>query len=148
MKIRQLSVFVENKTGHLNEILNILARNNINIIALTLADSSDYGLLRMLVSDPVKAVEVLRAENCSVRIHEVLSLELEGVPGSLARILDKFTAENISIEYLYAFSFGSKSIMVMRTNNMDQATEVIKKYQFKPIYESDLKLTVCSGRRK
>jgi len=71
MKIRQLSVFVENKTGHLNQILEVLARNNINIIALTLADSSDFGLLRMLVSDPEKAAEALRAENIAIRIHEV-----------------------------------------------------------------------------
>ena len=139
MKIRQLSVFVENKTGHLNQILEVLARNNINIIALTLADSSDFGLLRMLVSDPEKAAEALRAENIAIRIHEVLSLELEGVPGSLSRVLNSFSDNGIAIEYIYAFSFGSKSILVMRPENTGKAIEIIQKFQLKPIYESDLK---------
>jgi hypothetical protein len=139
MKIRQLSVFVENKTGHLNQILAVLARNNINIIALTLADSSDFGLLRMLVSDSEKAAEALRTENFTVRIHEVLSLELEGVPGSLSRVLNHFSDNGIAIEYIYAFSFGSKSILVMRPDNTEKAIEIIQKYQLKPIYESDLK---------
>ncbi|HOH55950.1 MAG TPA: ACT domain-containing protein [Paludibacteraceae bacterium] len=139
MKIRQLSVFVENKTGHLNQILEVLARNNINIIALTLADSSDFGLLRMLVSDPEKAAEALRAENIAIRIHEVLSLELEGVPGSLSRVLNRFSDNGIAIEYIYAFSFGSKSILVMRPENTEKAIEIIQKFQLKPIYESDLK---------
>ncbi len=139
MKIRQLSVFVENKTGHLNQILAVLALNNINIIALTLADSSDFGLLRMLVSDPEKAAEALRTENFTVRIHEVLSLELEGVPGSLSRVLNHFSDNGIAIEYIYAFSFGSKSILVMRPDNAEKAIEIIQKYQLKPIYESDLK---------
>ncbi len=139
MKIRQLSVFVENKTGHLNQILAVLARNNINIIALTLADSIDFGLLRMLVSDAEKAAEALRTENFTVRIHEVLSLELEGVPGSLSRVLNHFSDNEIAIEYIYAFSFGSKSILVMRPDNTEKAIEIIQKYQLKPIYESDLK---------
>ncbi|HOF98933.1 MAG TPA: ACT domain-containing protein [Paludibacteraceae bacterium] len=139
MKIRQLSVFVENKTGHLNQILAVLARNNINIIALTLADSIDFGLLRMLVSDAEKAAEALRTENFTVRIHEVLSLELEGVPGSLSRVLNHFSDNGIAIEYIYAFSFGSKSILVMRPDNTEKAIEIIQKYQLKPIYESDLK---------
>ena len=139
MKIRQLSVFVENKTGHLNQILAVLALNNINIIALTLADSIDFGLLRMLVSDPEKAAEALRTENFTVRIHEVLSLELEGVPGSLSRVLNHFSDNGIAIEYIYAFSFGSKSILVMRPDNTEKAIEIIQKYQLKPIYESDLK---------
>ena len=139
MKIRQLSVFVENKTGHLNQILAVLALNNINIIALTLADSIDFGLLRMLVSDAEKAAEALRTENFTVRIHEVLSLELEGVPGSLSRVLNHFSDNGIAIEYIYAFSFGSKSILVMRPDNTEKAIEIIQKYQLKPIYESDLK---------
>jgi len=76
MTIRQISVFLENKAGHLNKILAVLAQNDININALTVADSSDYGLLRMLVSDPEMAVEILRSENFPVRIHEVISLEM------------------------------------------------------------------------
>ncbi|MDO9153184.1 MAG: ACT domain-containing protein [Paludibacter sp.] len=142
MTIRQLSVFVENKTGHLNEILSVLARNNININALTVADSSDYGLLRMLVSDPEKAVEALQEEHYSVRIHEVLSLEMGAAPGSMSKILDLFTAAGLFIEYVYAFSFGSKSVLVIRTNNKEKAVEVIEKNNLKTIRESDLKATL------
>ena len=142
MTIRQLSVFLENKTGHLNEILAVLAQNNININALTVADSSDFGLLRMLVSDAEKAVEVLRATNFSVRIHDVLAIEMSAAPGSMSKILDLFTAAGLSIEYVYAFSFGSKSVLVIRTNNRANAIEVILKNKLISIEESDLKATV------
>lgn len=140
MTIRQLSVFLENKTGHLNEILNILAKNQININALTVADSSDYGLLRMLVSDIEKALEVLRAEHISVRIQEVISLEMHAAPGSMAKILNLFSSAGLSIEYVYAFSFGNKSVLVLRTNDCEKAFEVIKNNQLKSIRESDLKI--------
>jgi hypothetical protein len=140
MKIRQVSVFLENKTGHLNQILAVLARNDININALTVADSSDYGLLRMLVSDPVKAVEVLKAEHFTVRLHEVLSLEMDAAPGSMSHILDLFTAADICIEYVYAFSFGSKSILIIRTNDCDKAIEIINSNKLKSINELDLSI--------
>jgi len=140
MTIRQLSVFLENKTGHLNEILNILAKNQININALTVADSSDYGLLRMLVSDIEKALEVLRAENISVRIQEVISLEMDPKPGSMAKILNLLSSAGLSIEYVYAFSFGNKSVLVLRTNDREKAYEVIFNNHLKSIHESDLKI--------
>ena len=140
MKIRQVSVFLENKTGHLNQIFAVLARNDININALTVADSSDYGLLRMLVSDPVKAVEVLKAEHFTVRLHEVLSLEMDAAPGSMSHILDLFTAADICIEYVYAFSFGSKSILIIRTNDCDKAIEIINSNKLKSINELDLSI--------
>lgn len=139
MTIRQISVFLENKTGHLNTILAILADNGININALTVADSSDYGLLRMLVSDPEKAAALLRAENVTVRIHEVISLEMDAAPGSMSAILNLFTEAGLSIEYVYAFSFGNKSVLILRTNDREKAFEVILKNKLKSIHESDLK---------
>jgi hypothetical protein len=142
MTIRQLSVFLENKSGHLNKILAVLAKNNININALTIADTSDFGLLRMLVSDAEKAVEVLRAAFFSVRIHEVLALEMSPAPGSMSKILDLFVAAGLSLEYVYAFSFGSKSVLVIRTDNREKAIEVIINNKLKSIEESDLKATV------
>lgn len=139
MTIRQLSVFLENKTGHLNEILSVLAQKNINIIALTVADSSDYGILRAIVSDPEKALEALRAEHFTVRVQDVLSLEMGAAPGSMSHILDLFTAAEICIEYVYAFSFGSKSILMLRTDNSEKAIEIIKSNGLKSIREEDLK---------
>ena len=139
MTIRQLSVFLENKTGYLNQVLAVLAKGNINIIALTVADTSDYGILRAIVSDPEKALEVLRAEQFSVRIHDILSIEMEPAPGTMSRILDLFTAADICIEYVYAFSFGSKSILMLRTDNPEKSIEVIKANKLKSISEADLR---------
>jgi len=139
MTISQLSVFLENKTGYLNQVLAVLAKYNINIIALTVADTSDYGILRAIVSDPGKALEVLRAEQFSVRIHDILSIEMEAAPGTMSRILDLFTAADICIEYVYAFSFGSKSILVLRTDNQDKSIEIIKANNLRSITEADLR---------
>jgi hypothetical protein len=139
MTIRQLSVFLENKTGHLNQILSVLAQNNINIVALTVADSSDYGILRAIVSDPEKAMQVLRAEQFTVRVNEILSLEMGAAPGSMSHILDLFTAADICIEYVYAFSFGSKSILMIRTDNSEKAIGIVNANHLKPISEEDLK---------
>jgi len=139
MTIRQLSVFLENKTGHLNQILSVLAKYNINIIALTVADSSDYGILRAIVSDPEKALQILRSEQFTVRVHDIFSLEMDAAPGSMSKILDLFTAADICIEYVYAFSFGSKSILMLRTDKCDEAVNVIEQNKLKSISEADLK---------
>ncbi len=139
MTIRQLSVFLENKTGHLNKILSVLAKNNINIVALTVADSSDYGILRAIVSDPEKAMTALRDEHCTVRVHDILSLEMDAAPGSMSHILDLFTAADICIEYVYSFSFGSKSILMVRTDNSEKAMEIVKANKLKSINEEDIK---------
>ena len=139
MTISQLSVFLENKTGYLNQVLAVLAKNNINIVALTVADTSDYGILRAIVSDPVKALETLRSEQFSVRIHDILSIEMDPEPGTMSHILDLFTAAEICIEYVYAFSFGSKSILILRTDNQEKAIEVIKTNHLKSITEAQLK---------
>lgn len=141
MTIRQLSVFLENKTGNLNDLLNVLAENNINIVSLTIADTSDYGIVRLLVSDPQLALKKLKEKHFSVRINDILSLDMNPEPGSLAKILDLFATEEISIEYVYAFSFGSKSIVVLRTDNREKAGEVIRKNNLLSITEQDLKLT-------
>lgn len=139
MTIRQLSVFLENKTGHLNQILRVLAKNNINIVALTVADSTDFGLLRAIVSDPEKALKALQDEQFTVRVHEILSIEMDPAPGSMSKILDLFTVADIFIEYVYAFSFGSKSILIIRTDNSEKALEIIKINGLKTISEEELK---------
>ncbi len=138
MTIRQLSVFLENKAGNLNDALEILSNNQINIVALTIADTSEYGIVRLLVSNPELALDKLRENKFTVRIHDVLSLEMDPQPGSLHRILERFAEADISMEYVYAFSYGSKSIVVFRTDNREKALELIAKYNFNPVTESDL----------
>ncbi|MGC3977672.1 MAG: acetolactate synthase [Paludibacteraceae bacterium] len=139
MTIRQLSVFLENKSGYLDEMLSVLSKNNINIVALTIADTSDYGIVRLIVSEPQSALEKLREEQYTVRIHDILSLEMNPEPGSLYKILNLFTVAGISIEYIYAFSFGNKSVVVLRTDNREKAVEVIKQNHLKSITEEELK---------
>ena len=139
MTIRQLSVFLENKTGHLNQVLSVLSKNDINIVALTVADSSDYGIMRAIVSDPEKALKALREEHFTVRVHDILSLEMDAAPGSMSHILDLFTEADICIEYVYAFSFGSKSILIVRTDNSEKAIEVINDNNLKTISEGEIK---------
>ncbi len=139
MTIRQLSIFMENKPGILNEMLAVLADNNINIASLTVADTDEYGIVRLLVSEPEMAQEKLREKQFTVRIHDVLSLEMDPQPGSMYKIMRQFAEAGISMEYVYAFSYGSKSIVVFRTNNREKAIEVIKENKFKSVTEEDLR---------
>ena len=139
LTIRQLSIFLENKSGRLGEVLAALARGQINIIALTIADTSDYGLLRLIVSDPEKACALLKESGFSVNLNEVLSLEMATTPGSLAAIMGKFAEAGVGVEYLYAFSFGAKAVMVMRTTNRPLALEIITSHSWKLITENDLR---------
>ena len=98
---------------------------------------SRYNVLK--ADNGLKALEVLRAEQFSVRIHDVLSIEMEAAPGTMSRILDLFTAADICIEYVYAFSFGSKSILMLRTDNREKSIEVIIANKLKSISEADLR---------
>ena len=139
MTIRQLSIFMENKPGNLNDVLAVLSENNINIASLTVADTDEYGIVRLLVSDPELAQEKLRENQFTVRIHDVLSLEMSPQPGSLYKIMRHFAEAGISMEYVYAFSYGSKSIVVFRTNNREKALEVIRTNNLKSITEKKLK---------
>ena len=138
MTIRQLSVFIENKTGNLNKVLSVLANSNINIVALTVADTSDYGIMRAIVSDPDKAFDALRDAQFTVRIHEIFGLEMPPIPGSMSKILDLFAAAEVCIEYVYAFSYGSKSMLVFRTDKPEKAIEVIKQNQLISISANSL----------
>ncbi len=139
MTIQQLSVFIENHPGNLNKVLAVLADNSINIKALTIADTADFGIVRLIVSDPQKAFNALRDKHFSVQLQDILSVEMAPEPGSLYHILNLFATENVSLEYVYAFSYGSKSILVLRTDNREKAVEIIRKNNLKSVTEADLK---------
>ena len=138
MTIKQLSIFLENKSGRLTEVLETLGNEKINITALTIADTSEYGILRMIVSEPENAYRILKQKNFSVNLSEVLSISTPVEAGSFARALRIFSDENISIEYVYAFSLGNKAIIVLRTENTAVALEAIKKHKMELIKASDL----------
>ena len=139
MTIRQLSIFLENKSGRLQEVLEVLGNENINITALTIADTSEYGILRLIVSDPENGCKMLKARGFSVNLTEVLSLSVPHQPGSLARALEKFSDEQLSIEYMYAFCLGEKAIIVLRTDNRHKAIAIAEQNSFTFITENDIK---------
>jgi hypothetical protein len=140
MKTRQISVFVENKQGRLYEVMKILGDNQINIRALSLADTSDFGIIRLIVNAPDKALKILRDNNFSVGINEVLGIVVPDVAGGLAGLLAVFADSGISVEYMYAFvnSPEDNAIMVFRLDDTEKAVEALKKKNIKIMKESEL----------
>lgn len=125
MIIRQLSIFLENRTGRINEVARILADNGINMQAFSMAETADFGLLRLIVPDVDKAVEVLRAADIAVMITDVLCLNCPNVPGALSAVLEKLAANNIFIEYMYAYSDGDSANVIIRPNNVEEAVRIL-----------------------
>ena len=126
MTTLQLSVFLENKTGRLNDVAKVLAEAGINMTAFSVADNSDFGILRVLVSDPEKAKQVLKEKGFAVKLTNVLALRIGNSAGTLFGILDKLAESKVYIEYMYAFSEGEQASVVIRPNDIDQAIEILK----------------------
>lgn len=116
-----------------------MANEKINITALTIADTSEYGILRLIVSDPENGYKLLKSRGFSVNLTDVISLSVTSTPGSLAQILKKFSEENLSIEYMYAFSLGERAVVVLRTDNRPKAFEIIERNHFTLISEDEIK---------
>ena len=104
MYLKQLTVFLENREGRLDSVTDILAKNDINIVCLSLADTSEYGVLRMIVSDPDKAKAVLKEAGCLARLTDVLAISMEQKAGSLNRLTKILTSDGINIEYMYTLN--------------------------------------------
>ena len=118
MTIKQLSVFLENKTGRINEVTKILSRHGINMQAFSMAETTDFGILRLIVSDVDKAVEVLRGENFAVMLTDVVCLHCPNKAGALAHILEQLAASEVSIEYMYAFAEDDMANIVVRPTDI------------------------------
>ncbi len=125
MRIKQLSVFVENKTGRINEVVQILGRKGINMTAFSLADSAEFGILRMIVSDVDAAVQALKEAHFGISVTEVVCFNCPNVPGSLATVLDYLAKENVFIEYMYAFSEGDTASVVIRPTDLDRCIDIL-----------------------
>lgn len=126
MTIRQLSVFLENKTGRINEVVRTLGASSINMHAFSMAETADFGILRLIVSDVDKAVEVLRAHDFAVMSTDVVCLSCDNVPGSLAVILEYLAKEQIFIEYMYAFAQNDRAHVVIKPNDLSRCLEVLQ----------------------
>ena len=126
--IKQISVFVENKSGRLSDILNVIGKNGIDISALSIADTTDFGIVRMIVNDPDKAAEILKSNNLVVKVTDVIALAVADKPGGHAGEIEKLKNAGISIEYMYAFIGKSDkgALVIVRVENPEKALEVLK----------------------
>lgn len=127
MKVEQISIFLENRTGRLAEVTAILSEAGINIRALALADTSDFGVLRIIVDNTAKAQQVLKDNGFAIGTHNVVAVEVADTPGGLNRILDLLHRSGINVEYMYAFvrHSGDNAIMIFRFDNTDDAVRVL-----------------------
>lgn len=127
MIIKQISVFIENKSGRLADIVGIIGKHNIDISAMSIADTSDFGILRLIVNDPEKAERVLKEEGVTVKATDVIAFAVEDRPGGLANTLRQLTDNGVSIEYMYAFVGKSDkgAIVVIRVDKPDDAVKTL-----------------------
>jgi hypothetical protein len=138
MLIPQLSVFLENKSGRLTEVLETLGKADFRITALSVADTSEFGILRLIVTEPEKAKALLKQNHFTVNLTEVISLIAPNEARYYWKILKILSDKEISIEYTYAFSRGSKSIIILRCNNNEQAISALKEHEMDLLNASDL----------
>ena len=129
MYIKQISVFIENRTGRLAEFCRLLGDNGIDMIAITIADTTSFGILRAIVSDTDSAVQVLREANYAVTITEVLAVAINDQPGGLASALELLRAHNVNVEYLYSFvrHVGDDCAILFRVDQPEEAVRVFTK---------------------
>ena len=138
MTIHQLSIFIENRSGTLIKVLDALKQAGIQIIASTIADTAEYGIYRLICSEPMRACEELKKAGVAVALSEVFALELDNEPGRAADAVKMFSEADISITYMYSFLLNGKGILIFRTDNNEHAQEVIRQNGLRSIGEEAL----------
>ena len=138
MIIKQLSIFLENKSGRLHEVSTILGWAGINMSAFSVADTSEFGILRLIVSDHEKAFRILKENNFSVSLTDVVCLNCPNQPGALARALQILADNEVSIEYLYAFSVGDTANVVIKPDLLEKCISVLTEHRMELVKASDL----------
>ena len=136
MTIKQLSVFLENREGRLDEVLQMLGANDVNIVALSLADTADYGMLRMIVSDPVKGKAVLKEAGITSKLTDVVALRVPHATGSLSKAMHELMVGGVNIEYMYAFANGADASAVMKSDNPKKVVTILRENGF-DVWEAD-----------
>ena len=138
MKVRQISVFLENTTGRLAEVTSLLAEGGINIRAISIADTADFGILRMIVDKPDEALGLFKKADYTAKETDVLGVEVKDSPGGLADVMEIFHKENYGIEYLYASleRTADKAVVIFKTEDVDRGAKILKQYGL----DSDFKL--------
>ncbi len=139
MNAKQLSVFIENRQGRLGEVLDVLKRNKINIISLSLADTTEYGLLRLIVNDPASGREKLSAEGFSTMLTDVLVIKIEHKAGSLQELLKILSEKQINVEYMYGLSIdGETASVVLKPSDLKKADKILVSEGVKTMSAEDI----------
>ena len=136
MFAKQLSVFIENRQGRLGEVLEVLKKNDVNILSLSLADTTEYGLLRLIVNNSLIGKAKLAESGFSTMLTDVLVVKLKNEAGSLQKLLAILSSKNINIEYMYGLSTdGEEASVVLKTSDLDKAIKVLSEgFKLKPVY--------------
>lgn len=138
MLIKQLSVFLEDRSGRLTELTRILAENDVNITALSIAETADYGMVRMVVGRPERAKKALNDAGFTVGLTDVVCVKMPDQPGSLYRILQLLTNEQINIDYMYAFSNSDVALAVIRATDTDRVIGILQQHEMTLLSGNDL----------
>ena len=138
MTIHQLSIFLENKTGTLIQVLQLLKKANIQLISTTIADTAEYGILRIICAEPLRACEELKKAGVAVAITDVFALQMDNKPGCAADAVEIFSRAGIGFTYIYTFLLRGKGILIFRTDNPDLAKQTIVDNNLPFIAEDDL----------
>ena len=136
MAVKQVTVFIGNKEGRIEKVTEVLKKNGINISSLSLAESVDFGLLRLIVSDPEKAKDALKSEGLSARLSDVIAVEISNEPGSLHDLLTALV--DFNIEYMYVLSSADRASMIMKIKDYEAAESVISTSGFKVLKQSEV----------
>ena len=133
MGIKQISVFLENTIGRLSEVTKTLANTGVNLRAISIADTADFGILRLIVDKNEEAVNALTAAGFTTRQNDVLAVEIEDVPGSLARLMELFRQSQVNIDYMYASLEGKvgKAVVILRPDNYEQGKKLMDEHNIK-----------------
>ncbi len=129
MSVKQISVFLENKKGRLAEVTKALSREKINIRALSLADTADFGVLRIIVDNPERTLTVLKTQGFVAQVTDVIAVEVEDRPGGLSHILEVLDEDNVNVEYMYAYVEKKRenAIVICRIDDRERALQVLQK---------------------
>ena len=138
MTVQQISIFVENKAGTLLKVLELLKEANIQIVASTIADTVEYGIYRIICSEPARAYTTLQGAGISVALSDVFALTLDNVPGRAADAVKFLSQAGIGITYMYSFLFNGKGILIFKTDKTDRTREVIEENNLAYITDEDL----------
>ncbi len=140
MKIKQISVFLENKSGRLAKVTQIMGNNQINIRALSIADTTDFGILRLIVNDPDKTAQILKEAGFTLSMTDVIAVEVPDEPGGLANALAILQEDGVNIEYLYAFlqKATNAALVVFRVEQLDEAIKVLQENGIRILAEKEV----------